>query len=121
MYHMCDPQSRLFSYLCPAYTEFSQFYMTCVQHDRVNCSMSESFFHMNEMIGKPRTRFHDHRQHGKMAPPAAQIPHTYVINKCNYVTLSKIDIYKIKSIEKNGNRRKKDGISRNLENCYVGS
>ncbi|XP_037088944.1 mucin-5AC-like [Pollicipes pollicipes] len=67
MYHMCDPQSKRYSYLCPALTEFNQFYMTCVQHERVNCSMSEKFYHMNEMIGKPRMRFHSlhHDDHKK--------------------------------------------------------
>ncbi|CAL4069041.1 unnamed protein product [Meganyctiphanes norvegica] len=52
VYHMCDTLEKQFSYLCPNYTLFNQKFMICDHWYMVNCTMSHSYYELNDHIGE---------------------------------------------------------------------
>ncbi|CAG0887365.1 unnamed protein product [Cyprideis torosa] len=56
VYHLCDPNGRMYSYLCPNMTAFHQQMMVCDHWHRVECQTSEEFYAINEKL-KSATEF----------------------------------------------------------------
>ncbi|XP_076357381.1 U-scoloptoxin(01)-Er1a-like [Tachypleus tridentatus] len=50
LFHVCDPQGRKFTYLCPNKTLFDQALLTCDYWFHVDCSSAEGLYDVNKQL-----------------------------------------------------------------------